>query len=230
MSRYVAHRLAEVREHLGPVLEELKLKPRVKQDRSKERICIEFVPERSGGHGSPVLISFPNKETTGLEEASWDHAELEVDVMGCRELGQTGWVSWKHLDTVRHPMKGSGEKMFEWMSFVLDYNGVVPPVMHAPGCIANYNVGDVYLEIQQWADIKIVQEYEYRGSPIEHLVFTDARRRDIDITIRMGSSHAQVIVDGVLMERFPQHDMIRMNDLVRDLCSEHESVARTLPY
>lgn len=228
MSRYIANRLSEIRKHLGPRLEELKLQARVTKD--KDSVYVEFVPKRSGGHRSPVVIAFANQDVTGLEEASWDQAELEVDVWGCRELGETGWVSWKQLNTVRHDMRGRDEKMFEWISFVLDYNGVIPPVMHAPRCIANWNFGDAFRVVARWADIEILQEYEYRNSPIEHLLFTDARGRDIDISIRMGDSHARVLVDGVEMESFPQHDLIRMNNTVRDLCSTHDFLPKCISY
>lgn len=217
MSRYVANRLAEVRHHLGDRLAEMKLKPRAKKDYERDQFFIEFVPSRSGGDSSPIKIYFANEKETGLTEASWEHAELQVDVWARRELGDTGWVSWKNLDTATHRIRGTDEKIFEWISFVLDYNGVIPPVMHSRGCIANANFGDVYLEVSQWADFKIIQEYEYSGSPIEHLMFTDALGREVELPIRMGSSHFSVLVDGEEVERVVQSDLIRIHDIVRDL-------------
>ena len=218
MSRYVANRLAEVRHHLGDRLAEMKLKPRAKKDYPKDRFFIEFVPSRSGGDSSPIKIYFANEKETGLTEASWEHAELQVDVFARRELGETGWVSWKDIDTATHRIRGTGEKMFDWISFVLDYNGVIPPIMHSRNCIANPKFGDIYLEVERWADIEISQEYEYPGSPIEHLRFTDIRGREVHIPVRRGTSHYSVFVGGEQVARLVQEDLVRINDIVRDLC------------
>lgn len=218
MSRFVANRLAEIRHHLGDRLAEMKLKPRAKNDYPKDRFFIEFVPSRSGGDRSPIKIYFANEKESGLREASWEHAELQVDVWARRELGETGWVSWKEVDIATHRLRGTGEKMFEWLSFVLDYNGVVPPIMHSTNCIANPKFGDIYLEVERWADFEISQEYEYPGSPIEHLRFTDARDREVHIPVRKGNSHYSVFVEGKQIARVVQEDLVTINNIVRDLC------------
>ncbi|URK87802.1 hypothetical protein LP421_08440 [Rhizobium sp. RCAM05350] len=110
MGYYLANRLLEIKQHLGPVLKELKLATRACCP--PDSIRIEFVSPRARAHFSPVMISFEDKKKSGLAEASWQKASVQVAGWECRQLRDSDWVSWKWGEISSHEIKGEGEQMF----------------------------------------------------------------------------------------------------------------------
>lgn len=211
MGYFLRNRLVEIHEHLGPQLREFGLK--TKASVTHDSIILGFQPKRKFGRYSPVSIVFDDKVVTGLEEASWQHAHLSVEVWGRRTLGDTGWESWKSFDTVRHEIRGQGKEMFDWLSFVIDYNGVVPTIGH-PMCIANPNVGDAYKVISRWIpDVQVTQEFDHWHTPIECLHFHDGKGRAIELKIRVVDTLGVLSIDGEPVTNFLQDDMERLSQI-----------------
>lgn len=212
MKNILEKRISEINAHLGSVLEKNGLKAKNSDGRT-----IEFVPIEADGWFSPVRIEFENRPG---QEPSWQDAHLMIKLWGCRELGDTGFVSWKNFDETRHEMQGENEKMFEWLAFVLEHHGVVPPVMGVPNCIVNANFGDLHEVVAPFAkDLKIEQHYmQYCASPLEVFKFKDGLDREVVIGMRLrGVEKANVYIDGVFAEEFSQYDRIRLAEIVRGL-------------
>lgn len=228
MDANLEERVAEVNTHLAATLEKLGLIAAA--SRRIESSVVEFFPREDDGWYSPVDIVF--KHALG-PQPSWQDAHLKVGVWGCRKLGDTGFVSWKCFHSDRREIRGeNATKMFEWLSFVLEYHGTVPPYVGVPNCIVNDNFGDLYETAARWApDLQIVQDYSGRTKePLEVFKFTDRLSRDVEIGMRyLGSQNATVHIDGRFMEEFSEHDHTRFLEVVRSLSGKYDGRNRYSP-
>jgi len=216
----LVQRLREVNDHLGPLLEQLGVMAEVWETEFAARI--RFLPLDDDGWYSPVEIIF--NDTNG-REPTWQDAYLKVAVWGCRTLGETGFVSWKRFNVERQELRGDNDaKMFEWLSFVLDYHRTVPPYFGVPNCIVNENFGDLYEDVARWAeDLQIVQSYgPYRKEPLEVFKFKDRRGRNVEISTRyLSGERASVHVDGRFVEEFHDTDRFKFHEILRKLCDKN---------
>ncbi|PDS28014.1 hypothetical protein [Rhizobium phaseoli] len=215
MGSYINARMVEIREQLGPALKELGVRPRTwKGDGC---VVVEFLPLKSTGNFSPVAIVFDDKASTGLEEASWAHAHVYVADYRRRDVGDTGWIAIDKTGERRLAIRHEGQRMFEWIAFVLEYEGAFPYQVGAPMHLASPHVADAYATVASWhRDVRIERRIEHE-MPVETLVFADKDERDIRIEYRHLWSDAHLVIDGELTERFSQHDFHYLNAVVREL-------------
>ncbi|MGO7981443.1 hypothetical protein ACC691_26415 [Rhizobium johnstonii] len=215
----LVQRLAEINEHLRPLLDQLGVIAELQDSVGSTRV--RFLPLDDDGWRSPVEIIF--KTTAG--EPTWQDAHLKVGVWGYRTLGDTGFVSWKRFHVERQEIKGENEHaMFQWLRFVLDYHGTIPPYYGVPNCIVNQNFGDLYEKATHWTkDIQIFQRYGgYQKEPLEVLQFTDARGRNVEISTRyLCDATLRLYIDGALVEEFSEMDHHRFGVTMRKLCDRY---------
>ncbi|NKJ03738.1 hypothetical protein [Rhizobium sp. SG741] len=216
----LVQRLAEINEHLGPLLDQLGVIAELRESMGSTRV--RFLPLEDDGWRSPVEIIF--KATAGCEP-SWQDAHLKVGLWGCRKLGDTGFVSWKRFHVERQEIRGENEQaMFQWLRFVLEYYGTVPPYVGVPNCIVNENFGDLYEVATHWArDVQILQLYGgYQKEPLEVLRFTDARGRNVEVSTRyLSDATLRLRIDGALVEEFSEMDHYRFGVTLRRLCDRY---------
>lgn len=215
MGSYINPRMVEVREQLGAVLKELGVRPRVLK--ADGCVVIEFLPVKSTGNFSPVAVVFDDKGATGLEEASWEHAHVYVADYRRRDVGDTGWIAIDKVGERRLPIRHEGQRMFDWMAFVLEYEGAVPYQVGSPMHLASPHVADAYATAARWVrNVRIEREIELE-IPVETLVFQDKDDREIRIEYRHQWSEAHLVVDGELAERFSQRNFHHLSAVVREL-------------
>ncbi|MGR9346275.1 hypothetical protein ACU8NW_16870 [Rhizobium leguminosarum] len=206
---------AQIVEHLAPLLAEMDLEIAFTRE-SQTRAVIDFAPLEKDGWLSPVKIIFDEVEGRDL---SWDQAHLRINNWGCRELGKTGWVSWKCFRTARHEIKGEGQQALDWVKFVIEYNGLVPGKSLGPKCVVNSNFGDLYSHAAMRFPELEIRQCNLTGSfhPFEYFVFKDKRDREIQIGMRKGEQRATVYINGMFLTEFSQWEHDRFNEIIRDL-------------
>lgn len=214
-------RLSEINEHLGPLLERLGVIAELQESVASTKV--RFLPLDDDGWYSPVQINFT--ETPG-REPTWQDAHLNVDMWGCRKLGDTGFAHWKCFHQDRQEIRGESEaKMFEWLGFVLDYHGTVPPRLGTPNCIVNEKFADLYEHIARWVpEFEIVQTYGHgdrKREPVESFKFKDKRGRDVRISMSQVWGEASLFVNGELVDELNQHNLSRFMQTVRHLCEDN---------
>lgn len=218
MALYINGRMNEIRAQFGPLLKELGVRPRVRK--IDDSVVVEFLPLKSTGNFSPVAIVFDNQATTGFEEASWKHAHLHVLDYRRRDVGDTGWIAIDKTDERKLEIRHDGQRMFDWIAFVLEYEAPVPYKVGGPMHLASSHVADAYATVTDWfPKVRIERELEDEV-PVETLAFKGKDDREIRIEYRHHSTEAHLVIDGELTETFGQHNFHYLNAVARELADE----------
>ncbi|TBF35237.1 hypothetical protein ELG88_08415 [Rhizobium leguminosarum] len=216
--RFMKNRIAEIQERLGPVLDALGVEPKMlrKHDRA---VAISFLPKGRRTRFSPVEIEFPDRRKLGEAEASWEHAHLNVHEHLRIPLKGTDWECWEYHGQSRHEIKGEGDEMFDWLSFVLDYNGALPTGAVTPKTIANADFARAFnIFAGGFKDVAIIQDPKGElGHPIETLSFVDDLGRYVELPMREGDAYARLYIDGNEVAGFYQSDTRMIERISTDI-------------
>ncbi|MBX5173211.1 hypothetical protein HJB84_25655 [Rhizobium sp. NZLR1b] len=215
----VDNRIAEIREKLGPLLDEMGIEASVQFTRRSA--TVSFLPKQGETCFSPVEIVFGDGDQY-LEddhEASWSDAHVKVHQFHCRRLGETGWEAWESQDREQHSIKRKGKDLYRWLSRLIESNGVVPTGGVTPYCIASHSFANAYTMVARpFPDVRVDQEISSDdGSPTETLTFLDAQGRSVEISMRVGDAHSTVLIDGEMVMTIEQEDIRAVRRLALDL-------------
>jgi hypothetical protein len=123
MGLYYKNVMIDVKAHFGSQLEKLGLKMRAREE--ADGLTLIFVAGETSF--SPLSIHFEGPKETGLDEASWKRAELNIRCFDFHELGNTGWIYWEdqgHTNAIEYDGR-SKNKIFKDVEYYLDDCGIV---------------------------------------------------------------------------------------------------------
>ncbi|WP_028732241.1 hypothetical protein [Rhizobium leguminosarum] len=225
MAHYLRNRLTEIKEKLRPTLDALGLE--VGTETWEDSMIVRFVSRPPDGPISPVAISFAKKAGTRLAEAPWGSAHLLITDWARRVVGDSGWDLWTMGEDTYEELPRPLPEMFGRIDDALREHPLVPSLADTPMCLLNGNVANAYDVVSPLVEVKIERHFEHGVIPIEHLIFVDRRRRDVVVSFENGASHAEIYVDCVFKESVPQRDVVRLEEIVHELC---DPPARPRPF
>lgn len=195
MRPYIKNRVAEAREYLGPVLQELGLNLMFSDREFAEEIFFAGDPvERYGASPrSPVSIQFAAARD-GLKEAEWKGASLCIDDRHPKALGRTGRIHSRWWGCEHIPIEKSGKDMFVWMEKTILKQGVYISGSE-PGHVASAELADMYwtlLRRRKIKDLGIVSIESERWSD-DALTFQDHWGRRIHMVF---AAKGSLMIDG----------------------------------
>ncbi|MBY5646368.1 hypothetical protein [Rhizobium leguminosarum] len=227
----VDNRIAEIREKLGPLLDEMGIEASVRF--ARRSAIVSFLPKPGETRFSPVEIVFGDRghyldddhEGRQIEDdrqASWNDAYVKVHKFHCRPLGETGWEAWESQDRKQHRIRRKGKDLYRWLSRLILSNGVVPTGGVTPFCVASHSFANAYTMVARtFPDVRVDQEFPSDdGSPTETLSFLDAQGRSVEISMRVGDAHSTVLIDGELVMTIEQEDTRSVRRLALDLARQ----------
>jgi hypothetical protein len=193
MKSHVFDRVAEINEHLGPLLDELGIAPKIRRDDTD--ISIGF-GSTDGNTVSPVEIELGRKAKTTTTESSWKGSALTISLWRNVPIGDNGWVYQKFLkDHLRQEIKADRDVAFQELSSCLRGH----PLLHFRRSREKYSAdldfADAYEAIRRATssdeDFAINCE---RGPECDSFVFTWPEGHNWQVLLK--GTNVIVLVDG----------------------------------
>ncbi|MBD8651160.1 hypothetical protein IFT66_08745 [Rhizobium sp. CFBP 13726] len=147
MKSHVLNRVGEINEHLGPLLEELGIGPKI-QRYADGAIYIEF-KSKDGNIISPVEIQLGRCAMTTTTASSWRGSEMCGTFWENIAIGDSGWVHQKFLNSEsRYEMTADREAVFEKLSTWLRGHGLLYLDRSRDGYFTDDNFARTYAVIK----------------------------------------------------------------------------------
>ncbi|MDH6276618.1 hypothetical protein GUK36_29870 [Rhizobium leguminosarum] len=221
--KYIRSRMIEFRDRMDPLLKELNLRARTQTN--EHGVEVYFVARDRKrdplmSHSS-VSILFEDRDSTGLPEAAWTNACLQIEQHEPRALGNTGWAHrrwWESipvfLPTDPDEMWSLIEKNFREQPFIT--------MEERPMEVESYELADAFFAAERSVEgLDVEREVTELGS-IESLVFHDDSGRDVRLEFP-AHGFGRVFVGGEQVGEFDQYHEERIASMARALqrCNDY---------
>lgn len=193
---FMRKRMAQIRKHLGPVLEKMGLGAACFDERW--RYVVNFQTDRSF---SPIALEFTQKKDTDDRRPPWSEVRILHADWRKKKLGDTGWVHQRKWGERRLRIEGDVEEMFAAIARKLRTNKLVTLDREAMK-MACEHLADVFWSIDgRIPDLAVTRiEDEFlpgrEDAQFDALTFIDHGGRRIHLCLRQGDGRGTIYADG----------------------------------
>jgi hypothetical protein len=142
----ILQRLKELQQKLGPLLEELDIKTKVRRRNGEIAITFEG---RGGNTRAPVEVHLHPNAFSGGEESGWEGSDVVIEHWDWREIGSNGWIYERYAGMASLiPLDDDLEKSLDAIGCAIEQHGLVYVGKELPNRTCNKNFALAYEHIR----------------------------------------------------------------------------------